>query len=103
MAFRPVFSRGSSGGFWKVDWRTMSVVGMLHGQARGGGESRGSRAGGIERAGFKECSHEVKAFEFGTAHLSKKGKGRGVDAGVSSLGPSVIWENQEWAAWIPCK
>lgn len=76
------------------------MVGMLHGQARGGGESRGSRAGGIERAGFKECSHEVKGFEFGTAHLSKKGKGRGVDAGVSSLGPSVIWENQEWAAWI---
>lgn len=35
MAFRPVFSRGSSGGFWKVDWRTMSVVGMLHGQAGG--------------------------------------------------------------------
>lgn len=38
---------------WKVDWRTMRVVGNLGGRPGGVGESRGSNAGGTEREGFK--------------------------------------------------
>ena len=71
---------------WEGEWRNMRTAGNLDGRVGELGESRGSKAGGMEKEEFKQCNQEVERLEFGTAPESNTREGGGVDAGCFQFG-----------------
>lgn len=71
---------------WESEWRNVRTAGNLDGRVGELGQSRGSKAGGMEREEFEQCDQEVEQVEFGAASESTMREGGGMAADCSQFG-----------------